>query len=105
GGRVAEWGTGGKAPRPGRVQADAAVLVDPPRDAGPFEPLGIGRPVVARFGVGDDRTAGLAVVADPACPHVVPVGVGRPQHRAVVVVADRERVGERELVREVLPYV
>ena len=91
--------------KPGLVEPDADVLVDLPRDAVALEPLGVRRPAVAELGVGDDRAAALTVVADPAGPHVVAVRVGRSHQRAVVVVADRERVGQRVLVRQVLASV
>ena len=91
--------------KPACVQPDADVLVDLPGDAGLLEALRVGRPVVAGFGVGDDRAAAVAVVADPAGPHVVAVRVGRPHQRAVVGVADREGIGQRELERHVAARV
>ena len=45
----------------------------PPQvDPGRLEALGVGLPVVADLVVGDHRPAALAVIADPAGPHVVP---------------------------------
>src|SRR6202044_3868759 len=37
----------------------------------------------------------------PTCPHIVTVRVGRPHDRGVVVVANREGVGQRILERDV----
>ena len=99
---VADVGVLGPAPGAGRVQAVADVLVDLPGDARPLQPLGVRRPGVARLGVGDDRAAAAAVVARPARPQVVAVGVGGAQQRAVVGVADGEGVGQRVVERDVL---
>ena len=91
----------GPAPEVAGVEPVADVLIDLPGDAGLLQALGIGGPVVAGFGVVDDRAAALAVVADPAGPHVVAVRVGRAEQRAVVGVADREGVGQRVVERDV----
>jgi hypothetical protein len=91
----------GPAPEVAGVEAFADVLVDLPGNAGFLEDLGVGGPVVAGFGVVDDGAAVFAVVADPAGPHVVAVGVGGAEERAVVGVADGEGVGEGVVVRDV----
>src|SRR5258706_8243823 len=91
----------GPSPEAAGVKAFADVLIDLPGDAGAFEKLGVGRPVVTRFGVVDDRAAVLAVVANPAGPHVVAVGVGGPEQGAVVGIAHREGVGEGVVVGDV----
>ncbi len=98
---VADIGIVGPSPEPACIQAYAAVLIDLPGDAGVLQKLRVGRPVVAGFGVVDDRAAVLAVVADPACPHVVAVGIGWSEQRAVVGIADSERIGQREVERNI----
>ena len=90
------------APGAGRVQAVADVLVDLPGDPGRLQALRVGRPGVAGLGVADDRAAARAVVADAAGPHVVAVGVGGAEQRAVVGVADGEGVGQRVVERDVV---
>src|ERR1700759_5669113 len=66
------------------------LLVHLPADAGPLQPLRIGGPgqrdvVVGGAVVGAGAAAGTARVDGPG-PHVEPVGVGRAEHRAEVVV-------------------
>ncbi len=78
----------------GGIQACALVLIDLPGDAGGLQALGIGGPAVAGFCVIDDWALVFAVVADPAGPHVIAVGVGGSEERAVIGVADGEGVGE-----------
>jgi hypothetical protein len=104
---VADVGVFGPAPDPRRVQSDATVLVDLPRDPGRLEPLGVGLPVVPLLGVVEHGTgralrAVAAVVPCVTGPHVVPVGIGAGERGAVVVVADRERVRERVVERDVV---
>ncbi len=99
---VADVGVAGPAPVAVGGQAGAHVLVDLPADARGLQLLWEGRPTVARLGVVDDRAAARSVVADPARPHVVPVRIGGTQQRAVVRVAQRERVGQRVVERDVL---
>lgn len=99
---VAAVGVGNPAPTARRVQSVADVLVDLPGDPGPFEPLGVRRPVVAEFLVAEDRPAAPAVVAGVARPQVVAVGVGGADEGAVVGVADGEGVGERVVEGDVL---
>ncbi len=98
---VADVSVAGPAPVAAGGEAVAGVLIHLPRDAVALQPFRIGRPVVAGFGVRDYRTAARAVVADVAGPHVVAVRIGRALHGAVVRVADRERVGQRVVERQV----
>ncbi len=85
------------------------LLVDPPGDAGLLEPLGVGLPgqprVVGGHVVEVGRGAVAAVRVDPAGPHVEPVGVGRPDHRGVVGVAEREVLRQRPVEGDVLAGV
>src|SRR5262249_56372921 len=99
---VADVRVGRPTPEAGRVEANAAVLVDLPADPRRLKALGVGLPSVPELVVGDHRAAALAVVAVPAGPHVVAVGVGRTEHRTVIAVAHRESVGERVLERKLL---
>ncbi len=92
----------GPAPEVRGVEPLTDVLIDLPGDAGRLQHLGVGRPVVAGLGVVEHRAAVLAVVADPARPHVVAVGIGRAEQRAVVGVADGEGVGQRVVERDVV---
>ena len=57
---VADERVVGPAPETRGVQPDADVLVDLPRDAGPLQPLGVGRPVVAG--------SALVITGPPAAP-------------------------------------
>ena len=98
---VADVGIRRQAPDAGLVKPVADVLIDLPADPGRLQPLRVGLPAVPELVVGDHRPAALAVVAVPAGPHVVAVGVGRAEHRAVVAVADGERVGQRVVERQV----
>ncbi len=84
------------------------VLVDHPAHARVLQALGIGLPFVA-LGRGTGRAPGIDVVhvghvaargAVGAGPVERAVGVRAGVHRAVVVVADREGVGQRELERQ-----
>jgi hypothetical protein len=100
---IADIGVVAPAPEVRRVEPRARVLVHLPGDARLQQTLGVGRPVVSRLGVVDDRAAVLAVVADPARPHVIAVRVRRTEDRAVVGVADGERVGQRVVERDVAP--
>ena len=89
-----------------RVVAEVVghVLVDDPAHPGFLQALGVGLPVVARASTGRCEShslftrghagAGRAVGAGPQ-EHAVGVGAG--VHRAVVGVAQREGVGQREL--------
>ncbi len=99
---VAAVGVVDPAPGAGRVQAVADVLVDLPGDAGLLQPLGVGGPAVPGLLVAEHRAAAGAVVAGVARPHVVAVRVGGADERAVVGVAEGERVGERVVERDVL---
>ena len=92
----------GVAPALRRGEAEADVLVDLPGDAASGQHLGEGTPTIALLRIVDHRAAAVAVVADPARPHVVAVGVGRAEQRAMVVVADGEGVGERIVERDVV---
>ena len=80
-----------------------ALLVHLPADARRLQPLGVRRPGVTagRGLVVEDRAAVLAVGVDRAGHPHHPVGPGRAEHRAVVAVADGERLGQRELERQV----
>ena len=86
------------------VAAERVVLlVDPPAHARPREPLGVGGPAEARprRGVVEAGTAAAALRVDRAGhPHHA-VGPRRPEHRRVPRVADGERLGQRELHRQV----
>ncbi len=84
------------------VEPGARVLIHLPRDAGANEPLGVRAPVVTGLRVVDHGAAVLAVVADPAGPHVISVRVRRAEERAVVGVAHGEGVGERVVKRDVV---
>ena len=99
------YGVVAPAPEVRRVQPGADVLVHLPADARRRQLLRVSRPVVAGFGVVQHGPAAPAVVADPARPHVVAVGIGRAQERAVVRVADREGVGQRVVERDVVARV
>ena len=87
------------------------LLVDAPCDPGLGQPLGIRLPRVGRPGRGarhdvrGDRAAVRARRVDRPGPEVHAVGPGRPEQRAVVVIAERERLGEREVERDVLALV
>ena len=90
------------------VEAEAAgrVAVDLPAHPGlqqrlrhrlPVERAGHRQPV---GGGGDDRAAGHAGRVDPGRERHQPVRVGRAEDRAVVAVADRERVGQGVIERQ-----
>ena len=98
---VADVGVAGPAPGVRLVEPLADVLVDLPGDPGLLEALGVGAPVVAGLVVVEHRAAALAVVPGPAGPLVVAVRVGVADERAVVGVADGERVGQGEVERRV----
>ena len=88
---------------PGRV-------VDLPAHAGVLQHLGHGVPVHAADGVGrpvgdEYRAARRAGGIDGARERHEAVRVRRPEHRAVVVVAQGEGVGQRVIEGEVLPAV
>jgi hypothetical protein len=82
------------------------LLVDLPADAGRLQLLGVGG-VGQRGGRGvlDDRAAVGAVGVDRTGHPVQPVGPGRTLHRAEVVVADGEGLGQRELEGDVVAGV
>jgi putative drug exporter of the RND superfamily len=91
--------------RDGRQPGHAAgCVVDLPAHPGRLQPLGVGRErvdAVWRAG-GQRRPAELAVrVHGAGHPHV-PVRAGGPEHRAMVGIADRERLRQGELERDVL---
>src|SRR5207344_3177596 len=88
-----------------RIQPDADVLVDLPRNARTLQALGVGSPAVTQFRIVDHRPAALAVVADPAGPHVVPVRISGAEKGAMVAVADREGVRKRVVKWYVAPRV
>src|SRR5260221_9026777 len=96
---VADVRISGPAPETGRVQTITDILIDLPRDACPLQALRVGGPVVPEFSVGDHRSAVPSIVAYPAGPHVIPIGIGRAHHRAMVRVADGEGVRQRIVVR------
>ncbi len=100
---VAAVGVLDPAPVAVRVEAVADVLVDLPGDAGLLQAFGVGGPAVAGLLVAQDWAAPFAVVPGVPAPHVVAVGVGGADHRAVVGVADGEGVGERVVEGDVLP--
>ena len=87
----------GSTPRPRQA---GRVVVDLPAHPGlqqrlrhrlPVQLAGHRQPV---GGGGDDRAARRAGRVDPGRHRHQPVRVGRAEHRAVVAVADRERVGQ-----------
>ncbi len=86
----------------------AAVVVVLPAHSGRLEPFGVGRPPVGLpvgvAVVGDRPAVRTARVDRPGLP-VQPVRPGRAQHRGVVPIADGERIGQRELERDVLAGV
>jgi hypothetical protein len=103
---VADERVGCESPEIGGVQPVADVLVDLPADPGLLQALRVGAPVVAELVVGDHRPAALAVVAVPAGPHVVAVGVGGAEHRAVVGVTHGEGVSQRVVEGQIVaPHV
>jgi hypothetical protein len=81
-------------------------LADLPADAGLLKPFRVGGPgknyIIEPRRVVDDRSATRAVRVDHAGPHVQPVRVGRPEHGAVIVVANGERLSQRPVERDVL---
>ncbi len=87
------------------------VLVDLPGHAGLLQPLDIAGPAVrvrmaAQLGeivvrIGDHRAACLALGVVVAGPQEHAVRVGAGLHRAVVGIAQRERIGQGELERHV----
>lgn len=87
------------------------VLVDPPGDAGPLQPLGIGGPAVGLLGpalfgeavvrIGDRRPAVRAGRIVGPGPQEQAVGVGAGLGRAVIGVAEGEGLGQGELERDV----
>lgn len=82
------------------------LLVHLPADAGVLEALRVRRPTVGRRrDVADDRAALCAAGVDRTGHPHQPVGPGGTEHRAEVVVADGEGLGERELERDVLARV
>ncbi len=84
---------------------DLVVGVDLPRDAGLLQPLGVGRPVVdgqVVVRVRDRRSAGRAVRVDHPAPVEQPVRRRRALDRAEVLVAERERLGQRAVERDVV---
>ena len=100
-------GRAGELLEPGQrvVVVVVLLLVDLPADARALKPLRVGGPgqddVVVGGTVVDDGAAASAARVDHPGPHVQPVGVGRAEHRAVVVVADRERLRQRPVERDV----
>ena len=99
---VADQRIGRVAVALGGAEAGADVLVDLPAHSGGEQLFREGAPAVAVGRIVDDRAAVLAVVSDPAGPHVVAVRARRTEQRAVVGVADREGVGERVMERDVV---
>jgi hypothetical protein len=90
-----------KAPDAGGVQAVADVLIDLPADPRRLQPLRIGLPPVPELVVGYDRPAALPIIPVPPGPHVVTVGIGGAEHRAVVAIAHGERISQRVVEREI----
>ena len=99
---VADVRIPGPAPESAAVQTVTGVLIHLPGHAGLLQAFRVRAPRVADLVVRDDRAATRTVVAGTAGPQVVPVWVGRPDQRAVVVVADGERVGEGVVERDVI---
>lgn len=99
---VAAVGVRDPAPAPVRVEAVADVLVDLPGDPGLLQTLGVRRPAVPLLVVAQHRAAARAVVAGVPRPHVVAIGVGGTDERAVVGVADGEGVRERVVEGDVV---
>ncbi len=95
---VADVGVLGVAPALLRCQPQTGVLINPPRDTRSLQALRVGAPAIAFFGVVDHWTAACAIVPDPAGPHIVAIRVGRAQNGAVVRIADRKGIGQREVV-------
>jgi hypothetical protein len=85
----------------GGIQAFSDVLIDLPADPGRLQPLRIGRPAVPELVVGDHRPSTMPIISRPSRPQVVPVRIGRTEHRAVVAIAHRERIGQRIVQRKV----
>src|SRR5262249_9940960 len=98
---VADVWIAGKSPGIGGIQTETYVLVDLPGNAGALQSLREGRPVVAQLGVRNLGAASGAVIADPAGPEVITVRVGRTHDGAVIGVADRERVCESVVERQI----
>ena len=91
------------------AEVGVRAAVDLPRDAPRLELLGHRRPgeladllVVQRLEL---RSAVASVGIDRGADRVQPVRVGGPDERAVVAVAQRERVGQRVVVGDVLALV
>ncbi len=87
------------------------LLIDAPADTGFRQALGVGRPGVRLAGegagddIGGDRAAAGALGVDHPGHEVHPVRPRRPEQRAVIGVAQSERLGEREVERDVLALV
>ena len=67
-----------------------------------LEQLRVSRPPITGFGVVNHRTVAASVIAHPSGPQVIAVRVGRSQQRAVICVADRERIGKRIVEWDIL---
>ena len=83
------------------------LLVDFPTDAGRLQPFGVSGPRVTARGrfVDQDRTASSPFGIDHAGHQAHALGPCRPKNRTMISVANGERFGQRELKRNIGPFV
>src|SRR5262249_5259634 len=80
--KISNEGVIRKAPEISGIQARAIVLINFPRNTCLLQALRVSRPVISDLSIVDYWTLGrdmASIIADPPGPHVVAVGVGRPE--------------------------